>query len=129
MNDGIAIKLIENENEFNLKFSIKDDSLVINVSEGDTCPPINYSSKFSLSDLVKLSRYFKLFETLEELMPEIKNLCNEITENNIYLPVHWPNENIDNYIYDMELSLVNDQRYCEEDIEKYIDKLVEIVGD
>jgi hypothetical protein len=77
LQDEIVLKLTENENEYNLKFSLQSNSLVINVSEGDTFPQINYNSKFILSDLVKLSKYFKLFDTLEELMPEIKNLCNE----------------------------------------------------
>ena len=77
LQDEIVLKLTENENEYTLKFSLQSNSLVINVSEGDTFPQINYNSKFILSDLVKLSKYFKLFDTLEELMPEIKNLCNE----------------------------------------------------
>ena len=77
LQDEIVLKLTENENEYTLKFSLQSNSLIINVSEGDTFPQINYNSKFILSDLVKLSKYFKLFDTLEELMPEIKNLCNE----------------------------------------------------
>lgn len=54
----------------------------------------------------------------------------ELIKNNIYLPVHWPNSNtINNEIYNIELSLINDQRYNEEDIIGYINKLIEIVGD
>ena len=73
----IVTKLTEDENEITLKFSIKDESLVINISEGESFPQMNYNSKFTLSDLVKQSRYFKIFETPEELLPEIKNLCDE----------------------------------------------------
>lgn len=58
------------------------------------------------------------------------DIRKKLTTNNIYLPIHWPNKkNINNDIYDLELSLINDQRYTEKDIEIYIDKLIEIAGD
>ena len=53
----------------------------------------------------------------------------KMIDNNIYLPVHWPNTNIDNSIYALELSLINDQRYSKSDIENYIDLLLTIVGE
>lgn len=53
----------------------------------------------------------------------------KMIENNIYLPVHWPNDGLNNDIYNVELSLIIDQRYSKNDIEKYIDKLIEIVGE
>lgn len=54
----------------------------------------------------------------------------KLIDNNIYLPIHWPNKNhLNNRIYRVELSLINDQRYSLEDIEKYIDKLIELVGE
>lgn len=66
-------------------------------------------------------------------VPIILNNRDEVRkkmiENNIYLPVHWPNDNLDNDIYNIELSLINDQRYNKNDVENYIDKLIEIVGD
>ncbi len=58
------------------------------------------------------------------------NKRKKLINNQIYLPVHWPNElNIDNKIYEKELSLVCDQRYNEEDIKEYIDTLIKIIGD
>ena len=53
----------------------------------------------------------------------------KLIEDKIYLPVHWPNDNSENIIYDLELSLINDQRYNEYNIEKYVNKLIEIVGE
>ena len=50
---------------------------MINVSEDDSVPSMSYSGKFSLSDLVEQSRYFKLFEKPEELLPEFENLFKE----------------------------------------------------
>lgn len=55
---------------------------------------------------------------------------NLLIKNDIYCPVHWPNFNsFNNEIYNTELSLICDQRYTQQDIEKYIDKLIDIVGD
>ena len=71
----VTMKLKEDNCPYTLTFS--SDYLVINVSEADSVPSINYSTKLTLTDLGKESRYFRLFETLEELMPELKNLCNE----------------------------------------------------
>ena len=75
--EQIVLMLKEDECPYSLKFGIESESLVIDVSEQDSVPSINYNAKYALSDLVKQNRYFKLFETFEELMPEIKNLSNE----------------------------------------------------
>ena len=66
---------------YTLSFSIESSSLTINISEDESLPPINYLQKFTLKDLESQSRYFKLFESLEEFIPEIKNLNeqNKIT--------------------------------------------------
>ena len=53
----------------------------------------------------------------------------EMIEKSIYLPVHWPNNKAENEIYNLELSLINDQRYDEKHIRKYIDELIKTVGD
>lgn len=49
-------------------------------------------------------------------------------EKNIFTPVHWPNKyNIANNLYDMELSLICDQRYTLEEMEKQIDVIKKII--
>lgn len=53
----------------------------------------------------------------------------KMIDNKIYLPVHWPNNDSNNKIYNLELSLINDQRYCKEDIENYINILIKIGGE
>ena len=54
----------------------------------------------------------------------------KLIENNIYCPVHWPNEiSSKNEIYNQELSLICDQRYDENDIREYVDKLIELMGE
>lgn len=75
--NDIVFKLKDKENTFTLKFSDENGSLGISISEDDSVPPINYSTNFPLTELTKLSRYFKLFESIEDLLPEIKNLCDQ----------------------------------------------------
>lgn len=47
-----------------------------------------------------------------------------LIENKIYLPVHWPLEEKTNNIFDMELSLICDQRYTTEEVNYYLDILI-----
>ena len=76
------IKYRENDEPYSIRFSVESDSLVINVSEDETTPMINYSFKYSISDLGKINKYFKMFDSFEELMPELKGLCED-KENKI----------------------------------------------
>ena len=88
---------------------------------------------------IKSKKYIKLLYEYKEgdcplFVPiTIKNrddIRKALIDKNIYLPIHWPNDfKINNTIYDIELSLVNDQRYSREDINKYIDTFLEITGD
>ena len=73
----INYTLKEKESCFIIKISVENDSLFIKISENDTVPSLNYCAKYTLNDLIKQSRYFKLFEKPEELLPELTNLCNE----------------------------------------------------
>ena len=75
--DEVVLKLKENGTSFTLRFSIQSSSLCVNITEDDSIPSINYSSKFNLSDLKEQNRYFRMFDSLEQLMPEIKNLCDQ----------------------------------------------------
>ena len=46
----------------------------------------------------------------------------KLIEHKIYCPVHWPHPNVacESNLYDLELSLVCDQRYTERDMERII---------
>lgn len=96
------------------------------------------SNSLKIEKKLKNSKKIRLIFKLEDgdcplFVPVIIENRDEVRakliKNNIYLPVHWPNNNIYNKLHDIELSLVNDQRYSEKDIENYIDKLIEIVGE
>lgn len=47
-----------------------------------------------------------------------KNLQNRLRENGIYCPIHWPKPETgcESNLYDLELSLICDQRYVEQDM-------------
>lgn len=51
------------------------------------------------------------------------SLRKTLTENAIYCPIHWPKPNADcvSNLYEMELSLVCDQRYDENDMQRIIE--------
>lgn len=55
------------------------------------------------------------------------SLRKYLIENKIYLPVHWPQEEQLNNIFENELSLICDQRYTSSQIGEYIDLLVEFL--
>lgn len=52
-------------------------------------------------------------------------IWRKLIENEIYCPIHWPRpkENCESNLYDIELSLVCDQRYNERDMKRIIDIL------
>ena len=70
-NNGATFKLKDKENRisYTFTFSIESNYLIVNIVEDESVPSIKYQEKFSLNDLEKQSRYFKLFESLEEFIP------------------------------------------------------------
>lgn len=51
-----------------------------------------------------------------------------LTSNRIYCPVHWPKpEGCESNIYNLELSLICDQRYGIEDMERMVSVLLEVI--
>ena len=62
------------------------------------------------------------------LLENRDNIRNHLTKNEIYCPVHWSKpERCKSNIYDMELSLICDQRYGVEDMERIVSTLSEIL--
>lgn len=52
-----------------------------------------------------------------------QSLRKYLIENEIYCPIHWPkpNDKCESNLYDIELSLICDQRYNKDDIQKMVD--------
>lgn len=62
------------------------------------------------------------------LLPNRDRVRAHLTKNGIYCPVHWSKpEGCESNIYDMELSLVCDQRYEIEDMERIVSTLKEVI--
>ena len=59
------------------------------------------------------------------LFPDQRDRIRQILiENEIYCPVHWPRpEGCESNLYDMELSLICDQRYTENDMDRIVSVL------
>lgn len=59
------------------------------------------------------------------ILPNRDEVRRKLTEAGIYCPVHWPKpEGYSSNIYDMELSLICDQRYNTQDMERMIEVLL-----
>ena len=62
-------KLKNKDSSLTLYLSNESNSLVIKIIEDDSVPLRTFSQKFTLEDLIKQSRYFKLFENIDQLIP------------------------------------------------------------
>ena len=70
-------KLKNKDSSLTLYLTNESNSLVIKIIEDDSVPLRTFSQKFTSEDLIKQSRYFKLFENIDQLIPEIKSLFEE----------------------------------------------------
>lgn len=62
------------------------------------------------------------------LIPNRDKVRTHLTKNEIYCPVHWPRpEGCESNIYNQELSLICDQRYGIEDMERIVSTIKEVI--
>ena len=62
------------------------------------------------------------------LLKNRDDVRKHLTSNKVYCPVHWPKpDGANSNVYDMELSLICDQRYGAEDMERIISVLLEVI--
>jgi hypothetical protein len=62
------------------------------------------------------------------LLPNRNEVRAHLTKNEIYCPVHWPKpEGCESNIYDLELSLICDQRYGIEDMKRIVSVIQEVL--
>jgi len=93
------------QNEINSDISIRDNNFLI--------------LKKWLSPITELPYSFKSFFVF--YTKERDNLRRDLYNNNIFLPVHWPNIlNIDNDLYKNLLSIPIDSRYSEEEMQRIL---------
>ena len=62
-------KLKNKDSSLILQLSNERNSLVIKIIEDVSVPLRTFSQKFTSEDLIKQSRYFKLFENIDQLIP------------------------------------------------------------
>ena len=67
----------EDNSSYILSFSLESNYLIVNIKEDDTLPSIHYYTKFTLNDLEKQSRYFKIFEKIADFIPELKEFYEQ----------------------------------------------------
>ena len=91
-----TFNLKNNDQSIKLTLSSLSNSLVIKIIEVDSILNRCYSADFTFEKLVKLNKYFKLFETIQQLIIELSNLIeeNKITfsfnNNSMDLTLHLP---------------------------------------
>ena len=62
------------------------------------------------------------------LLPNRNEVRTHLTKNEIYCPVHWPKpKGCESNIYDLELSLICDQRYGVEDMKRIVSVIQEVL--
>jgi len=64
---------LENSSQ-KIKLSIKNSSnnLLVTISNSESLIQEEYSKSFSIEDLIKLGKYFKVFEDIEKVMEGLK---------------------------------------------------------
>ena len=70
-------KLKNKDSSYTLYLANESNSLVIKITEDDSIPLRTFSETFSLNDLTKENRYFKFFETIDEIIIEFQNLMED----------------------------------------------------
>ena len=68
------------DESFKLLLTQKSDNLLIKITQINFVPPSIYKAEFSKGDLDKKSKYFKMFDDINDLLPELQNKI----ENNEY---------------------------------------------
>jgi len=63
---------IANES-FQIVLAQKSENLLIKINQMNSVPPTSYESEFSKKELDRTSKYFKMFDDINELFPEIQN--------------------------------------------------------
>ena len=58
---------------FQIILTQKSENLLIKINQLNSVPPTSYEAEFSKKELDKTSKYFKMFDDINELFPELQN--------------------------------------------------------
>ena len=62
-----------NNDTFNILLTQKNENLLFKISQNNLIPPAIYEAEFSKKDLDNASRYFRMFDNITDLFPELQN--------------------------------------------------------
>ena len=77
--ESFNIKL--NNFQYLISISIKSDSLLFSINSVDKIPSVSYEKSFTFDEIIKLNRYFKMFDTIPDILSEIKNIIKNDLKN------------------------------------------------
>ena len=60
-------------NIFHIALAQKSEKLLIKINQVNSIPPFSYEAEFTKKELDKTSRYFRMFDEISELFPELQN--------------------------------------------------------
>ena len=82
-----------NLKKYSIKISIKNNFINFFIEEIDSIPPMKYEKDYSFENLKNLSKYFLMFDSIEESFTEIKKLINnesyEFNEDNNLIIIYF----------------------------------------
>ena len=88
-----TFEYILNEKEYSIKISIKNNCINFFIEEIDSIPPMKYEKNYSDENLKSLSKYFLMFDNIEESFYDIKKLMNnksyEFKEDNNLIIIYF----------------------------------------
>jgi vacuolar-type H+-ATPase subunit I/STV1 len=65
---------VEIDNDiFHIALAQKSEKLLIKINQVNSIPPFSYEAEFTKKELDKTSRYFRMFDEISELFPELQN--------------------------------------------------------
>ena len=98
----LSFKIMNQEvkdQNFLVDLIVEEDNLLIHMKSYESKIKLKYESKFALSGLLKINKYFKLFDTLEEIAQNI----NDLNKKNLISVLKNHNDNYD-FILNLELN-------------------------
>ena len=68
-----STKVQMSDDIFNILLTQKSENLLFKITQNNSIPPALYEAEFSKKDLDNASRYFRMFDTISDLFPELQN--------------------------------------------------------
>ena len=87
-----STKIKSNEKEFKITLSQKLNNLNIKIIKLNSLPQLNFENEFTKTQLDKISKFFKMFDDINDLIPElsekIKNNNYSLVINELYIQLN-----------------------------------------